>query len=223
MRTTSLVLGIIGSALAILFGGMSMLTALFADSGTSGGYYFDDSFDAAALTAESLPDLSSSFWDKVDVAQFWLGCAAVVGGLLGTAGSIIVTGRSRAAGALFVAASVISIETVVSTVLFIIAAVYALKPQPAVPQMMPPGPYAGYSPYPHAASPPPYPAAPPAAYPSPPQPYGTYPPPYGAAPGVSPPPPQPKDAYPPYGPPGAAWPPYPQPAQPGEKTNSQKG
>ena len=223
MRTTSRILGIIGSALAILFGGMAMLSALFPVSSTGDGFYFDDSFDTVAL-AEPLPDLrsGSTFRDNVDVAQFSFGCAAVVGGLLGTAGSIIVTKRSSAAGVLFITASVISFSTLVPTVLFIIAAVYALKkPQPAVPQMMPPGPYAGYPPaYPYAAYPPPYPMAPPAAYPPPP---GAYPPPYGTVPGAYPPPQPPHGAYPPYGPPGAAQPPFPLSPQPGAETDGPKG
>lgn len=224
MRTTSRILGIIGSALAILFGSMVMLSALFPDSSLSDGFYFDDSFDTVAL-AEPLPDLSSgsTFWDNVDVSLFSFSCAAVAGGLLGIVGSIIVTRQNTVAGTLFIIASVASFTTLVATVLFIIAAVYALKkPQPVVPQMIPapPGPYAGYPPaYPYAVYPPPYPMAPPAVYPPPP---GTYPPPYGTSPGAYPPAQPPQGAYPPYGPPGAAWPPFPHSAQPGAGTDSQK-
>ena len=213
MRTTSRILGIVGSALAILFGSISMLTALFPGSSFSDEFYLDG-FDTVAL-AEPLPDLSSgsTFWDNVDVSLFSFSCAAVAGGLLGTAGSIIVTRRNSTAGALFIIASAASFSTLVPTVLFIIAAVFALKkPQPVVPRMMPPGPYAGYPPvYPYAPYLPPYPMAPPAAYPPPPGAYpspngaspgtyapthGAYPPPYGTAPGEYPPPPM-QGAYPP--------------------------
>ena len=68
--------------------------------------------------------LSETTW----TSQFLPG-ARQVGGLLGTAGSIIVT-SAAAAGVLFITASVISFSTLVPTVLFIIAAVYALCRSP---------------------------------------------------------------------------------------------
>ena len=70
MRATSRVLGIVGSVLAILFGGTSMLAALFPDSGFSGGFYPDDGFDTVALASEPPPDLSNAFRDNVDVGLF---------------------------------------------------------------------------------------------------------------------------------------------------------
>lgn len=219
MRIASLILGIIGSALAILIGSVSMLLALLPVPSFDEGFYFDDgSYNTASLSAEPLPDLnadSSAFWDKVDVTKFSFSCAAVLGGLLGIVGCVLVGRRNKAAGALFIVASVISVSTFYPTVLFIIAAVQALKKlQPVVPPIIPvsmlPGAYAAYPPaYPYAAAyPPPYPMAP-----------GAYPPP--PIPGAYQPPPAP-DAYPP--PPTlGAWPPPPSSPQPGTDMSSRQG
>jgi len=233
MRTTSRILGIIGSVLAILFGSAFMLQGLFPAPSFSDGFFFgDDIYKTAWLPG---PADSSAFSSNEGATYFSIGVAAVLGGLIGIAGCIIVNRRNKAAGALFIVASVISVGTFYPTVLFIIAAVQALKKLRPVLPMMPL----------YAAYPPPY-GMPCGAYPPPgmyppPQPPGVYPPPPAPgmnaqpqapgtnaqpqAPGAYPsPPPQQFGAYPPPPAPGTnaqpqapgtsppnttAWPPYP--------------
>ncbi len=224
MRKISRVLGIVGSVLAILMGGVMIYDAATYSYVTDDYYYeyFDDyeEYDTLAATAADkiLPGQGGIIYEA-DITNLVFGSCVVLGGLLGAIASVYVTKKNVFSGVLFIIAAVLCIFSIVPMVLFIIAAVQAMgrekRPVPPVWLVpVPPGVYPGY--YPAAAVPtggqpvyPPYGAYPPPPWP-PSQPAGAQPAaayaPYGAYPPSRPSAAQPAAAYPP-------WPyPHPQPA-----------
>lgn len=231
MRKTSMILGVIGSILALILGGFAVYDAIYISFWDDlfsydyeYDYYYDDYQDynslAAPVTDELLPRPEDIPDDRLepypDAYGITSGCSVMLGGLLGIIGSLLVRRRNTAGGVLFIVAAVLTVFSTafIAAVLFVIASVFALKSEhPAAPVMVVPlsGYYPAYTPYGAypPSSPPPAPSAPP-AYP----PYGAYPPP--SAPFV---PPAPAEhaapAYPPNGaylppwPYGYAWPPAP--------------
>jgi hypothetical protein len=167
MKTASMVLGIVGGALLIiymLFSAFIMfsITSIFEDE----YYYEDDDYENMLSReidghedAESLSVIS----DPAFAPLFFLGITGLISGGLGITGGILVRSRNTAAGILLIVAAVTSLSFFLSTICFILAAIFAFvreKPKPAYP------PY-GYYPYPYPYYYPPYgaPSYPPAPYP----------------------------------------------------------
>lgn len=185
MRTPSMVLGIIGGVIAILFGlfmvlgGVVFLDDSWWDETYDTGVVYDGIAYQSYETAES---------DTIAAAVFiTLGACSVASGVLGLAGGCIVKKKNRTAGVMMIIAAVLSaigFFNLISVVLFILGAVFALKKEPQ-PMPYPPYPYYGYPQYPQY----PYPQ-----YPQYPYPQYQYPPQPPVPPQQQPPePPQPSD------------------------------
>ncbi len=199
MRKTSRILGIIGSCLALIIGGLLLLGELVFSSAPSYDYFYFDRYNQYdTLNASAADDiLPRETRFEGDVLMLVVGGASVLGGVLGVFGSIWVKKRHVLAGVLMIIAAILSIYATVTMVLFILAAVFALrKEKTPLPPMM------------YAAAPPGWPAFPPPGAYSAYYPPGVYPPP-GTYPQQGPYPPP--GAYPPPG--QQAWPyPWPPPA-----------
>jgi hypothetical protein len=125
MRKTSRILSIVGSCLVIALGGLFVLGSLYIGpfSPFVDIYPADPTGEPAADTAlfQGFPDLG------VDVSLLVLGCAAMLVGILGILAGIFVTRRNNLSGALNIIAAVLSLPTIIASVLFILAAVFALN------------------------------------------------------------------------------------------------
>ncbi len=132
MKTASMVLGIVGGAIAIITG----LLYAFGLSAFLGGFFegfarSSDSFDFSYL---------SNLYNTLFIV---FGIVCTLSGVLGLIGGIIVKKHNIAAGVMMIVAAVMSI----SFILFLLGGIFALmkeKPQYA------PQPYPQYPPYPPA-------------------------------------------------------------------------
>lgn len=156
MRTTSRVLGIIGAAISFLLG----IFLIFGGGMFLDDNMWEDSYDS--FSGNAARDANA----MAGAVFIGFGTAAMIAGVLGLVGGIIVTRKNVAAGVMMIIAAVVSLFTffnVASMTLFIIGAVLAFKREPQMVMV-------------------PYPAYPPQYYPYPPQPYppqaAPYPPPY---------------------------------------------
>ncbi len=146
MRTTSMVLGIIGGIVAILFG-LSIILGGIAFSEDS---LWEDMYDASVYDSGiAYQQYSADAGRDMAAAMFiGLGACALISGALGLTGGIIVKRKNNAAGVMMIIAAVLSafgFFNLVAMILFILGAVFALKkePQPT------PYPYYGYPQYPY--------------------------------------------------------------------------
>ena len=145
MRTTSMVMGIIGGAVAILFGVIFIVlsSTLFGlTSLTDSGF---DSFSASAF--ESII--------STEVTLFTVfGICTIAAGVIGLVGGLIVKRKNIAGGVLLIIAAVLSLCNMISMVLFILGGVFALKQERQDPVYYPAPPYYAYPPYPPYPQPP---------------------------------------------------------------------
>ena len=157
MRTASMVLGIVGGALAILTGIMFILM---------GAYFIDGSFFFGGFDYyDSLDGFYNSFTSTMFTVYLVLGILTIAAGALGLTGGIIVKKKNVTAGILLIIGAVLTFS-----IPLILAAIFALVKEKE------PVPAYGYAPqYPASYYPPQY-APYPAQYaPYPPQ-YTPYPP-----------------------------------------------
>jgi hypothetical protein len=176
MRNASRVLGIIGSSLAVAFGVLFIVVAaLFGSIFSSGAFPDYSSFDGFDAASASVSDMSAygslnSAFDGLFTVYYVMGGITIASAIPGSIAFALVKKKNKTAGVLNIIAAVLALPSTASMVLFILAAVFALrKEKPPAPQMgymPPPGSYpAGYPYYPPpAAYPPPF------AYPPPPAP-----------------------------------------------------
>ena len=151
MRKASMVMGIIGGALALLFGLLYIFgSSLFFSVNSWGG----DNFEAF-----SPQNASASIGGTVFLV---IGICMLIGGVLGFIGGLIVRRKNVAGGVLMIVAAVLGIN-LFSLVLFVLGAVFALMRDRS--QMYVP-PYYAYPPY----------GTYPPQYMQPPYPPGQYPP-----------------------------------------------
>ena len=130
MKNTSMVLGIIGGGIAILFGLFLML---------GGMMYLNTS------TWENMYNASTGMSDAISKSQYiqltttggavflGFGIESVVAGALGLIGGIIVKKKNVAAGVMMLIAaglSVLVFFNVASMILFILGGIFALKKEP---------------------------------------------------------------------------------------------
>lgn len=150
MKTASMVLGIVGGALAILSGIMLILVGAYFIDGSLffGGFDYNDSFDG----------FYNSFTSIMFTVYLVLGILSIVAGALGLTGGIIVKKKNVTAGILLIISAVLTFS-----IPLILAAIFALvKEKESTPAY-------GYAPqYPASYYPPQY-----APYPSQ---YPSYPP-----------------------------------------------
>jgi hypothetical protein len=176
MRNASRVLGIIGSSLSVAFGVLFIvLAALFGSVFSSDAFPDYSSFDGFDAASASVSDMSAygsldRAFDGLFTVYYVMGGVIIASAIPGSIAFALVKKKNKTAGVLNIIAAVLALPSTASMVLFILAAVFALrKEKPPAPQMgymPPPGSYpAGYPYYPPpAAYPPPF------AYPPPPAP-----------------------------------------------------
>lgn len=153
MRTASMILGIVGGAIAILSG---IILILF------GAYFADGSFFGGFDYYNNLDFFYNNFYAIMFTAYLMFGIIGIAAGGVGLAGGIIVKKKNTVAGVLLIIAAVFTFS-----IPFILAAIFALvkekEPAPAYgypqyPTYYPPQ----YAPYPpqYAQYPPQQPSAP---------------------------------------------------------------
>jgi len=121
MRKTSKVLGIIGGAIALLLALIFLITSANY-RGYGHKWLQEDEVPPAVPQADS--GLVG------EIALLIAGCCALAAGVLGLVGGIIVKRRNFASGTMMIIAAVLSLLSyynVVSMILFVIGAVFALK------------------------------------------------------------------------------------------------
>ncbi len=181
MRTASMVMGIVGGAIALLFallvifGGLTFMNFGIWDGSYNYDYDYDYDFDSD-FNFDSLDNLDDIRFDDLDIEyeldnDFYndaddlgraiagtvflvFGICTAIAGVLGLVGGLIVKKKNVAAGVLMIIAAVLSFFNIISMVLFVLGGVFALMRDRSKQQQ-------GYLP--------PYPMPP--NYPYPPQPY----------------------------------------------------
>lgn len=123
MRTASLVLGIVGGVLAIIFGIVSLVIAGTADIFIPGGYsYYDDYMDEFNDALEEFSDGYYDFdfdydysWDIATQAargyvtyMYIVGPLGIIGGILGIVGGAIVKKKNILAGVFMIVGCLLS-------------------------------------------------------------------------------------------------------------------
>jgi hypothetical protein len=130
MRTASLVLGIVGGVLAVIFALLFMLSG--AVVGSMGGALTE--LEGQGWEVES--DLGDMTIDQATgLASSWLyiaGGASIVGAILGIVGGAMAKKKNILAGILLIVAAVPSLFTglgVIASILFVIGGILAFIPQ----------------------------------------------------------------------------------------------
>ena len=158
MRTASLVLGIVGGALALIW--VLFFTFIFVSiDSIQSDFDYEDSYtydDADSMLSQEngvfLAQRQSMFTDPAFAPLIAIGVAGLIGGGLGIAGGIIVRKRNVAAGVMLIVAALLCVMAFfISTICLILAAIFAFikeKPKPVYPPYgyYPPPPYY-YPPY----------------------------------------------------------------------------
>lgn len=144
MKNTSMVLGIIGGAISILFG------LLLVQGGTM--FMNTSIWENAYNTSEALSDVmpESQYINQTTTAGavfLGFGIGSVVAGALGLIGGIIVKKKNVASGVMMIIAAVLSLFAffnLVSMTLFILGGIFALKKEPQNVMQQYPLPYPQY-------------------------------------------------------------------------------
>ncbi len=125
MKTASLVLGIIGGVLAIIF------AIMFIASGAL--------VNTAVDTLEGFDAFDEVYNAAVGATTTWLyvaGILSIIGGILGIVGGALAKKKNVLAGILLVVAAIASLFTAlgfIATILFVLAAVFAFIPEKSAP------------------------------------------------------------------------------------------
>ena len=120
MRTASKVLGIVGGAIALILAVILIVTSI-TFRGPGHPYLVED-------IPEGVVQADSGVVGQL--ACLVTGCIAFTAGVLGLVGGLIIKKKNKAAGAMMIVAAVISpfsYYNFISTVLFILGAIFALK------------------------------------------------------------------------------------------------
>ena len=161
MKTSSMVLGIIGGAISILFGLFLVLGGVaFLDDSIWEDTY--NNYDGVISESELMETNSMA-----GTTFLSMGICSVVAGILGLVGGCIVKRKNVASGVMMIIAAVLSIFgffNLVSIVLFVLGGIFALKRETQ--PVMPPYPqYYAYPQYPQYYQYPQYPQYPQQRYP----------------------------------------------------------
>jgi hypothetical protein len=149
MKTASMVLGIIGGAISIIFGLLLILGGVsFMDDGLWEDVYdYTDGYEKMSLQAAAIQSPTGIF----GTLFLSMGISAVAAGALGIAGGCIVKKKNIAAGVMMIIAAAISVFAffnLITVILFILGGVFALKKEPPAMPPYPPYPYYAYPQYP---------------------------------------------------------------------------
>jgi hypothetical protein len=148
MRTTGMIMGIIGGALALLFGIIFILCSTLFFNINSWDFYSSYSQQTAFTTGGTM--------------FLVFGICSAVAGVIGLVGGLLVKKKNVAAGVMMIIAAVLSLFNIISLALFILGGVFALmrdrqQPAYAPPYPMPPNypypPYYPQQPYPPQSPP----------------------------------------------------------------------
>ncbi|MEL7603479.1 MAG: DUF4064 domain-containing protein [Bacillota bacterium] len=142
MRTASMVLGIIGGALAVLGGIMLIIF---------GSFFGSSDFMQFGLPGDFSSGMFSSMFSMIATMYTVMGILYLPGGIVGLTGGIIVKNKNMAGGILLIISAVLTLGSIP----LILAAIFALvkekpkAPEVAYPPLYPPyaPPYAPYPPY----------------------------------------------------------------------------
>jgi hypothetical protein len=138
MKTVSLVLGIIGGVLAVIFAVMFIAGGALVNSMSEGLDDFTAQMEAEGWEVVEDENASALMSDVTGTASgiLWLtGIASVVGAVLGIVGGALAKKRGLVAGILMLVAAVPSFFTglgIIASALFIIGGVFAIIPQNSV-------------------------------------------------------------------------------------------
>ncbi len=140
MRTAGMIMGIVGGAIAILFGAFFIFgSAMFFSMG-SWNSYMSDSYSQAQQA-------SSITGGTVFLV---IGIIIILTGVLGLVGGLIIKKKNVAAGVMMIVAaglSLFSFFNIISMVLFILGGIFALMRDRSQIPTQPPYPYYPYPPY----------------------------------------------------------------------------
>lgn len=130
MRTASLVLGIVGGVLAIIFALVFMLGGAFVNS--MGGALTE--MESQGWEVESdLGDMTIDGATGLAASMFYIvGGASIVGAILGIIGGAMAKKKNIVAGVLLIIAAIPSLFTglgIIASVLFVIGGILAFIPQ----------------------------------------------------------------------------------------------
>ncbi len=146
MRTAGMIMGIIGGAIAILFGAFFIFgSAMFFSMGSWNNYLNDysQSQQASSVTGGTV--------------FLVIGIIIILTGVLGLVGGLIIKKKNVAAGVMMIVAaglSLFSFFNIISMVLFILGGIFALMRDRSQISAQPPYPYYPYPPYtPYAPAP----------------------------------------------------------------------
>ncbi|MDD5017528.1 MAG: DUF4064 domain-containing protein [Eubacteriales bacterium] len=142
MRIASLVLGIIGSALAIIFALSFILLGVFSNNAFEAVNEMDDTFDNVLIQFEDedvqietnidFDTMSNIFTGALKPFLLISGILSIIGGVLGAVGAILIKKYNIAAGILFIVAAVLSFFTLIgifASILFIVGGILSFIPE----------------------------------------------------------------------------------------------
>ena len=145
MKTASRVLGIIGGALSIIIALFCLLIVLNVNADWE--YHFGDSTPMSVSYCSDSVDPNANDTELTALLVILVLPGILCGGM-GIFGGIIVPKRSTAAGVMFIISAVLGLLFFITTICFILAAIFAfIKEKPRMPYY----PYYPYYPYPPAS------------------------------------------------------------------------